>query len=83
MGTPDGSGIGSHRIGRKVKRISIASGCQYNSMGAVRFNLAGNEVTYYNAPGPAIHQNQVQHFGAGEYLHLAVGNLSTQGAISS
>ena len=81
IGPVAGGDIAGHGIGGKEKDIAVAAGAKDNGIGAMALDFSGNQIPDHDAPGLSVHQNQIQHFPAGEHLHFACRYLAAQGAV--
>ena len=75
--------VGGHGVGGEEKNVAVSAGAQYNGVGGMALDLARNQVADHDTLGMAAHQNHIQHFAAGEHLHLADGHLAHHGAVGA
>ena len=75
---PDRRGVGALGVGRQVEDVAVAAGGQDDGVGAVRADLAGDQVAGHDAAGAAVDDDQVEHLGARVLLDVAGRDLALE-----
>ena len=78
-----GRTVAVHGVGAEEIGVSIAAGGKNHCMRAETLDFAGGKVAGDDAFGFAVNNHEVKHFMPREALHLAFGNLTVEGGISS
>ena len=80
---PGCADIGSHCHSRKEEDISIATRCQYHSVGTVSLKLTGDHIAGDNTTCFPVHLDQVIHLHTGIHLNISLFHLPAQGLVST
>jgi len=77
-GFPCGGHVGAHGIGREVVDIAVAAGGEDDGVGAVAFELAGEEVADDDTTGLAVDEYDIDEFVAVVHGDCAAGDLAVE-----
>ncbi len=69
VGAPGGGDVAAFRVGREVEDIAVAAGGKDHAIRRVRGDRAGDHVAHDDAFGVAVHDHEIEHFGARKHLH--------------
>ena len=82
-GAPGRRDIAAPGVGRKEENVAVTAGGQHDGIARVRGNFAGDEIADDDSPGRAVHDHQVEHFGAGKHADIAQADLAAQGLVGA
>ena len=83
VGLPRRGDVGAHGIGAQEKDVAVSARGKHNRVCCVAFQLTGDQVAGNDATALPVDDDHVHHLVAGEHLHLALRNLSTQRGVSA
>ncbi len=83
VGPPDRGGVGVHGVRRQVEDVAVAAAGEYDGVGEVRVDLAGDEVPGDDPAGPSVDDDQVEHLGARVHLDVPRGDLPAEGLVGA
>ncbi len=75
VGPPDGRDVGALRVGGQIEDVPVPAGAEDHGVAHVGLDLARDHVTHHDAARPPVHDDQVQHLGAGEHADPAGGDF--------
>src|SRR5690606_29215797 len=81
MRAPCSGGVGPFGICRKEKHVAIATGTKQHGVGAVRFNLASDQITGNDSACLAVDDHDVKQFGPVVHFDLTVRDLTVKRAV--
>src|SRR5260221_12003741 len=81
---PEGCGhIAAPRVGGEEKSVSVSAGGEHHGRTGMRRDLTTDQVAHDYSLGPAINDDEIQHFSARIHFHLAQSDLAAQCLIGS
>src|SRR5258706_10349319 len=81
VGAPDRGRVATLGVRGEIKDIAVSAGAEEHRMCGVGGDSAGDHVAHDNPAGNAIDNNEIEHLGAREHLHLAKSDLSRECAV--
>ncbi|GAB3957938.1 hypothetical protein GCM10027614_74380 [Micromonospora vulcania] len=75
---PGGGDVAALGVGGEVEDVAVAAGGEHHGVGHLGADLAGDQVPDHDAPGLAVHDDQLQHLVPGVHLHIAEADLPLQ-----
>ena len=82
-GTPCGSDIAAHRVGRKEKDIAVAAGRKDHRVGGMTADFAGLEITHDDAFGMTADEHEIEHLGARVHFDATLFDFLFESLIAS
>ena len=81
MRAPDGGAVRPLGVGRKIKNVAVAAGCQYHRVCDVGFYFPGDEIAGDDTTRAPVDHHKIQHFGARQHLDASGIHLSFESLI--
>src|SRR5690606_27940516 len=69
VGPPDGGRVGALGVGREIKNVSVAAGCEDDDMGRMRLDLTIDKIARDDAARLAVHHDEIEHLVTREHLN--------------
>ena len=82
-GTPCGSDIATHRVGRKEKDIAVAAGRKDHRIGGMTADFAGLEITHNDAFGMTADEHKIEHLGTRVHFDATLFDFLFESLIAS
>ena len=78
-----GRNIAALGVGREIEHVAVSAGTKQDGIAGVAADFARHHVAHDDALGVAVHQDEVEHFGAGKHLDRPGSDLSAQSLIGA